>query len=150
MSAIEREARRDAREFARAQMFYGEGAGVRRKLITAKVEGKVAQSEAYGRAFHSELARQDMAEHAAKARREREFKDKSQSLNKNVRGLASGNYQNVNTSILVIAAIAYFSHQTGLDKKVYEKGRAVADKIKTRVRSHKAKKGKIFNITSVK
>ena len=32
-----RNAKKDAHEFARAKMFYGEGAGTRRKLIKAKM-----------------------------------------------------------------------------------------------------------------
>jgi hypothetical protein len=35
-----RDAAKDAKEFARAKAFYGEGAGTRRKLIRGTVEGK--------------------------------------------------------------------------------------------------------------
>lgn len=150
MSAIEREARRDAREFARAQMYYGEGAGTRRKIIGAKVDSKTMRSEAYGRAFHQELTRQDMAVHAAKAQRERHFKDRTHSANKNLRGLATGNYQNVNTSILALAAVAYLAHQTGLDRRVYEQGQKFIQRVKTRRWAKKSTKDTVHNITSVK
>lgn len=40
-----REARKDASEFARAQMFYGEGAGTRRKLIRATVDAKTKKDQ---------------------------------------------------------------------------------------------------------
>lgn len=36
--STKRVAKRDAKEYARAQMYYGEGAGNRRKLIKATVE----------------------------------------------------------------------------------------------------------------
>jgi hypothetical protein len=42
-----REARKDATEFAKAKMFYGEGAGTRRKLIKAKVEAKAGKDPNY-------------------------------------------------------------------------------------------------------
>lgn len=154
MSSIEREARRDAKEFARAQMFYGEGAGTRRKLISAKVDGKSARSEAYGRAFHQELMRQDMSEHAVKARRERALKDSSHAVNKNVRGLVSGDYRSVNTRVVVVLALGYFVHQTELDKKAYEQGKKVYNKAKEKVVDFKArrrvKKSNIHLITNLK
>ena len=37
---LQKEASKDAKEFARAKMFYGEGAGNRRKLIKATVNQK--------------------------------------------------------------------------------------------------------------
>ena len=66
-----REARKDAQEFARAKMFYGEGAGTRRKLIKAKVEGKSKKDPNYKKAFDQHLSNQDMSKHAEKARGER-------------------------------------------------------------------------------
>ena len=45
-----RVAKRDARESAKAKMFYGEGAGTRRKLIKAKVESR-SKDAAYKRAM---------------------------------------------------------------------------------------------------
>lgn len=146
MSAIEREARRDAKEFARAQMFYGEGAGIRRKLISAKVESKAGRNEAYARAFHQELAHQDMAEHAAKASRERAFRDRSNVASKNFRALATGNYQNVSTGILVVAAGGYLLHQTGLDQKIYLKTKRMVDKVRNRRRKNDV----VHNITTKK
>jgi len=61
----------DAKEFARAKMFYGEGAGTRRKLIKAKVEANKRRDPTYAAAFDHHLARQDMSKHADKARSER-------------------------------------------------------------------------------
>lgn len=75
---INREARKDAKEFARAKMFYGEGAGTRRKLIKNMVEGKQKKDPSYGKAFEHHLANQDMSTHASKARKERGRTDKTQ------------------------------------------------------------------------
>jgi len=69
------QAHKDAKEFARAKMFYGEGAGTRRKLIKAKVEANKRRDPAYSKAFDHHLARQDMSSHADKARSERKRKN---------------------------------------------------------------------------
>ena len=135
----QKEARRDAREFARAAMFYGEGAGTRRKLIGATVQSKSDRSPEYSRAFHQELERQDIGEHAKKARREREIKDKSHSVNKNVRGIATGNYASVNTSVIVVLAAVAVAHKTGLDKVLIEKTKKLYWNVKIRVQSKKTK-----------
>lgn len=68
-------ARKDAKEFARAKMFYGEGAGTRRKLINKSVEAKKARDPAYAKAFEQHVSRQNLDKHATKARRERKTKD---------------------------------------------------------------------------
>lgn len=69
-------AHKDAKEFARAKMFFGQGAGTRRKLISAQVEAKKSRDPSYAKAFDHHLARQDMSSHAAKARSERSSKDR--------------------------------------------------------------------------
>lgn len=71
-----KEARKDATEFARAKMFYGEGAGNRRKLINASVDAKRKRDPSYGKAFDHHLAKQNMADHAQKARSERSRTDR--------------------------------------------------------------------------
>lgn len=123
MSKLEREARRDAKEYARAEMFYGEGAGTRRKLIQATVESKSLKSGNYAREFHRELQRQDMAEHAAKARSERRRKDALDMTTRNTKALVSGRYENVQSGILVVVVAGYFAHQLGLDKKAVEQAK---------------------------
>lgn len=135
---VEKEARRDAQEFARSQMYYGEGAGTRRKLISATVESKSDRNDRYARAFRQELAHQDMAEHAIKARKERERHDRAQMVQRNVRGLTSGNYQNLSTGVLIVGAVAYFAHQTGIDRQIYDKARTKLEDYKRRRRLKKA------------
>lgn len=66
-----KEAEKDAKEFARAKMYYGEGAGNRRKLIKNQVEAKKKKDPFYAEEFERHLANQDMNEHAIEARRER-------------------------------------------------------------------------------
>jgi hypothetical protein len=68
------QARKDAEEFARAQMFFGEGAGTRRKLIRNRVD-TLKKNPDYRKAFEHHLSRQDMSEHVSKAKSERKRKD---------------------------------------------------------------------------
>jgi len=71
-----REAKKDAKEFARAKLFYGEGAGNRRKLINNTVADKRKRDPAYGKAFDHHLSNQNLADHAQKARKERSRTDR--------------------------------------------------------------------------
>lgn len=119
----QREARRDAFEYARAAMYYGEGAGTRRKLISATVDAKAQRDPSYAAAFRQELSRQDMAEHASKARRERRRQDTGESVRRNTRALVSGNYQNAQTGIVLLILAGVAAHKTGLDAKAVEKGK---------------------------
>lgn len=76
----DRQAKKDAKEFARAKMFYGQGAGTRRKLINKAVEAKKGRDPAYAKAFDRHLATQQLDKHAEKAsaeRRRADFKDKN-------------------------------------------------------------------------
>lgn len=140
MSKTEREARRDAREYARAEMFYGEGAGTRRKLIQATVESKAAKDPHYAHAFRTELNHQDMAEHAAKARSERRRKDVLESTRKNTKAVVSGNYQNAQTGVLILIVAGYFAHQTGLDKKALEEAKKLKTKVENKYHIWKIKR----------
>lgn len=75
-------AQKDAEEFARAKMFFGNGAGTRRKLINASVTAKKAKDPLYAKAFDSHLAKQDMSTHAQKARSERNSVDRKDKTKK--------------------------------------------------------------------
>lgn len=81
-----RQAKKDAKEYARAKMFYGEGAGNRRKLIKAKVEER-SKNDYYKKEFERHLGEQDMSRHAEKAQSERHRKDAQKSVAKTARGL---------------------------------------------------------------
>lgn len=143
-----KEARRDAREYARAQMYYGDGAGTRRKLIQATVDSKGHRDPAYARVFHTELEKQDMAEHAAKARAERQRTDRSEAVARNTRGILTGNSKSLSTSLLIIGFTIYVAHETGYDKKILEKGKTIWADIKAR-RARKKYMHTVHNITDV-
>jgi len=96
-------AKKDAQEYARAKMFYGEGAGNRRKLIKATVNER-SKDEYYKQAFDKYFSQQDMAKHAEKATAERNRKDAANSAKKTARGVvnfARGNKQYVGAGLFV-------------------------------------------------
>lgn len=82
-----REAKKDATEFAKAKMFFGEGAGTRRKLIKATVESKGKKDPSYQKAFDHHLANQDLGKRASQARSERKRKDTTKTVAKTARGV---------------------------------------------------------------
>jgi hypothetical protein len=110
-------AKKDAKEFARAKMFYGEGAGNRRKLIKGVVEER-SKDPYYKEQFDKYLERQDMAKHAQKAEHERHRKDTVKNVSKTARGmyhLSVGDAARVGMSAAVIYGVL---HATGTDEKL--------------------------------
>ena len=111
-------ARKDAKEFARAKMYYGEGAGNRRKLIKATVNERSKNDNYYKKEFDKALGEQDMAKHATKAKHERARNTTAKTAAKTGRGLinaATGNIARASAAAVIIYAAA---HYTGVDKKV--------------------------------
>ena len=115
----DREASKDAKEFARAKMFYGEGAGNRRKLIKAKVEAKSNKDPNYKKAFDRHLDRQDMSKHSEKARTERKRQDRSDRNKKRAGFLArhfTGEWgTQAAFTALIVSGIGFFTSQKGRD-----------------------------------
>lgn len=73
----DRAAKKDAVEFARAKLFFGVGAGNRRKLIKNTVEAKKKRDPLYAKAFDRHLSEQDLSTHASKAVSERNRIDRN-------------------------------------------------------------------------
>lgn len=128
-SKTNHEARKDAAEFARAKMFTGEGAGNRRKLIKATVEGKSKKDPTYKAAFDHHLNNQDMANHASKAKSERKRKDVKNSVGKNARALnraINGPFAGPVAAAAVVGAVGY-AKASGLDQKAIKAGKKFVD-----------------------
>ena len=114
----QRQAKKDAKEFARAKMFYGEGAGNRRKLIKATVEQRSKSQKGYKQEFDKHLAKQDMSKHASAAKRERARKTAAKTTAKTARGIT---HQILKTGATVSAAsVAIYgaAKMTGADKVI--------------------------------
>jgi hypothetical protein len=127
-----KEAAKDAHEFARAKMFHGEGAGTRRKLIKATVDAKKKQDPTYSAAFDHHLARQDMADHAQKARSERKRKDVKASAGKTARGLNRSINGPFAPAVGVVAIVAGYGalKTTGMDKRLISVGKGTINKLR--------------------
>jgi len=116
-------AKKDAKEYARAQMYYGEGAGNRRKLIKATVEQHKKNDPFYEKEFERQLSNQDMASHASKARAERKTRDVVHTTAKTTRGIIN-QVLHTGASISAGAAAIYtVAHYTGLEQKIREYGK---------------------------
>ena len=127
--STKRVAKRDAKEYARAKMYYGEGAGNRRKLIKATVEQRKKNDPFYAKEFERQLAKQDMASHAAKARAERTTRDVAKTTVTTTRGVINQVLQ-TGGRVTASAAIIYAAaHYTGLDQQIMDYGRTMLSSI---------------------
>lgn len=127
-----RDAKKDATEFTKAKMFYGEGAGTRRKLIKAKVEQKSRVNPSYKKAFDYHVERTDMSKRADQARTTRKVKDVKNTTAKTARGISHyirGNPQYASAAAATIAASAMYMHRTGMDKRILSAGKTAFNTI---------------------
>lgn len=139
-----RKAKKDAKETARAKMYYGEGAGNRRKLIKAKVANRRKDLQGYSEEYDRALAKEDPNRHLNAARRERKAANAKKAAGKNARGLyrlATGQgFRNVAFSAAVLYGAAKV---TGADKyaadKIKQGAKAAAPYVKRGVAQAKAR-----------
>lgn len=106
---VRRRARRDAKEFTQAKMYYGEGAGNRRKLIKATVKAR-SKDPFYKSEFDKAVANTDMSKRASQARRQRGRKNARNTTGKTVRGIgniATGNVSRAGGAL----ALGYLGYQ---------------------------------------
>ena len=71
---VSKQATKDAKRYADAKMFYGEGAGTQRKLIKAELSEKMKDPE-YKKAFDNALNGVDYSKSAKRAKSKRRRKD---------------------------------------------------------------------------
>jgi hypothetical protein len=127
------EARKDAAETAKAKMYYGEGAGTRRKLINASVASK-SRDASYKKAFDHHLANQDMAKRASQARGQRHRTDAVQGTAKHARSvhrIVSGGMGNVTLAASVAVGGYALARKTGADKIVANAARVGYNSVKS-------------------
>lgn len=130
-------ATQDAARWARAEMFFGEGAGTRRKLLGAEIEHKMQTIPSYEERFLKAIKKQDMAEHAIKAAKERRKIDRTSKISKNTRSILRGDRRGLSTGLGLLVTGAYFAHQTGLDKVALEEAQLLKVKIKAEYEKRK-------------
>lgn len=139
MSSIDKIAQQDAARWARAEMFFGEGAGTQRKLLWAEINKKLATIPDYESAFNEAYTKQDFAEHAIAAAKMRQKLDRTAKAGKNLRALKSGNLNNLSTGVFVVVGAAYLAHATGYDKKIEAEAKRLYQKAKVEVKFRKAR-----------
>ena len=129
-----KDASKDAKEYARAKMYYGDGAGTRRKLIKATVEEK-SKDKDYKEAFDRAMSEQDMDEHVRKAIKERHAADAKATAGKAIRGaghIIAGDGAKVAGFVTVGATVLGGAYAvlkyTGYDKVLIDKGKNLAEK----------------------
>lgn len=128
---VRRKARKDAKEFARAKMFYGEGAGTRRKLIKATVNER-SKDSVYKKEFEKALSEQNMSKHAAKAKQERKCKDVKNHAAKTGRGvvnIVTGHPERIGAGLAVAYGGYKIMHKTGVDKVIAKNAEKVVKDI---------------------
>lgn len=83
---LQKDAKKDAKEYARAQAYYGEGAGTRRKKIKNLTSERMKDKD-YKAEFEKFLSKQNMSEHQKAANRERKVQDTKKFAGKTARGV---------------------------------------------------------------
>lgn len=121
-------ARQDAEEMARAKMFYGQGAGTRRKLIKTTVDQRKRIDPAYAKAFDYHLDNQRMDVHAQKAQQERVRKDRIDRTKQQAGAVARRTTGEMGTqaafAVLALAGTAYMTSPAA--RKKMNKGFSIA------------------------
>ena len=74
-NGTQRLVKKDAKRYADAKMFYGQGAGTRRKLLKAELDKKKRTIPGYEKLFDNAIKNVDYAKSANKAKVERTYKD---------------------------------------------------------------------------
>lgn len=123
----DRIAAKDAKESARAKMYYGEGAGIRRRQINNTVKSR-SSDPAYREAFERHLAKQDMAKASAKAHSKRRRTDVAKGTAKTSKGIINilnGNAGAASATAVGVMAVAAGAHKAGIDKVLLDKGRTI-------------------------
>lgn len=117
---INKLAAKDAFKWARAEMFFGEGAGTRRKLLSAEIDQKMIKlaDTDYADLFNLAYEKQNFADHAIKAAKERKKLDHSKFIKRNVRGLLTGNRQSLTTGVIIISGLVWVAKETGMDEEI--------------------------------
>jgi hypothetical protein len=146
---ISKEAQKDAVEYARAQMFFGDGAGIRRRIIDAKVSDFMERDPKYAQAFELALSKQNWADAAAKAVKERKRIDRGKSVNRNMRAVLTGDRSKTTSSVVAVLMIAgYAAHEIGYDKIMLEESKKQYRKAKAWVRQQRARRN-ATNVTNI-
>lgn len=140
---LQKDAKKDAEDMARAKAYYGEGAGNRRKQIRNRISERMKDPD-YKAEYEKQLAAQDMSKHQKAANRERHVQDaknKASEIGNGLKNLLLG----AGTTSLAAVAIYSIAKRTGADKKIAELGKKAFSDIVDKVKSFKKPQLKDFD-----
>lgn len=132
---IKKDAANDAKEYARAKAYYGEGAGTRRKKIKNLISEKMKDPD-YKKEFEAQLAAQDMSKHQEAANRERKIqnaKDKTAKVGRGIKNLILG----VGTTSVTAIALYNAAKMVGADKMIASKAKQAISTVANVLRNMK-------------
>lgn len=124
---IQKDAKSDAEEYARAKAYYGEGAGTRRKKIKNQISERMKDPD-YKAEFDRQMKNQNMEKHQKAADRERKWEDTKQNVGKTARGIKNL-LLGVGSASMAAVALYNVAKITGFDKKIGQWGSQMLSKI---------------------
>ena len=124
---IQKDAANDAKEYARAKAYYGDGAGTRRKKIKNQISERMKDPD-YKAEFDRQMKNQNMEKHQKAADRERKWEDTKQGVGKTARGIKNL-LLGVGSASMAAVAIYNVAKITGFDQKIGQWGKQVISKI---------------------
>ena len=129
---LQKDAQKDANEWAKARAYYGEGAGTRRKLLKNSLSEKMKDKD-YKEAFESFLSRQDMSKVQKQANRERKVQNAKDFTGKTARGIKNL-VLGVGNASLVAVGLYSAAKMTGADKVIAQHGKQILGTIMNHIR----------------
>ena len=138
-----RQAKKDAKEFTKAKMYYGEGAGTRRKLIKSTVEARAKKDPSYKKAFDAHVENTDFAKRSKQAvsqRRSTDTKNAVAKTGKQVSHALRGNSQYAGFGAIAIAAAGTYAWQNGGGDFIRQNGSKAISKVVREINIAKGRK----------
>lgn len=124
---LQKDAAKDAKEWAQAKAYYGEGAGNRRKILKNKLSQKMKDAD-YKAEFERLLSQQDMSKVQRSANRERKVQDVKNTVGKTARGVKNL-MLGVGSATLTAVALYNVAKLTGADKVIGRYGKQALSSI---------------------
>lgn len=135
---LRKDAENDAREYARAKAYYGEGAGNRRKQIKNMISERMKDPD-YKAEFERQLQNQDMEKAQLRANRERKFNDAKNTAVRTTRGVTNFLLGNAVPMTMAAMAIGTLLTKTGAGEKIKNWGSRKVSSIASAGRAAKSK-----------
>ena len=124
---LKKDAANDAKEYARAKAYYGEGAGTRRKKIRNQISERMKDPD-YKAEFDKQMKQQNMEEHQHAANRERKWEDTKNTAARTARGIKNL-ILGVGSASVAALSLYKIGQMTGVNDKIAAWGKTALSKI---------------------